>query len=136
MSVRVIHHTHQSPKKAKGGIQELWNIGIFGGEVGEGAQHWTLITPENTLGNFAASPDARPVKLGPQYDWVWEYFRSEQRKARQDAWFPAKPPEYSVILDEMLYNCFRYRKTIGCWNGTKVSMPVIQLTNFLKGSAI
>ena len=107
-----------------------------GDEVGMGAQNWTFIKPEHTPGNFDASPDARPVKLDPKYDWVWENFRSEQHKAQQDAWFPAKPPEYSVILDEMLNNCYRYRKTTGCWNGTKASMPVIQLTNFLKGSAI
>ena len=81
-----------------------------GDEVEMGAQHWTLINAENTPGNIEANPNARPVRLDPRYDWVWQIFRSEQYRAQQEVWFPARPPEYTEIGSEMLTTCFQYKK--------------------------
>ena len=78
----------------------------FGDGVALEAQSWTFIKPENTLGNAKA----RPAELNPTYDYVWDSFRSEQRKRQQEVGFPRKPPEYSVIQDEMLEMCFRYQE--------------------------
>ena len=67
-----------------------------------------MISRENTPGNYAASPDAPPVQLDPTYSYVWDYFRSEERRRQQESWFPAPPPELSVIKKQMLYECFKY----------------------------
>ena len=65
----------------------------FGDEVALEAHSWTYIKPEATLGN----PGARPPKLDPKYDYVWEDFRSEQHRRTQEVWFPRRPLDYSVI---------------------------------------
>ena len=72
---------------------------------------WTLISRENTPGNYAASPDAPPVELDPVYDYLWNYFRSEEHRRQQESWFPAPPPEQSEIKKQMLEECFRYPTT-------------------------
>ena len=70
-----------------------------------------MISRENTPGNYAASPDAPPVELDPVYDYLWNYFRSEEHRRQQESWFPAPPPEQSEIKKQMLEECFRYPTT-------------------------
>ena len=76
----------------------------FGEEIPLEAQRWTWIKPENNPGKV------RPAALNHDYDYVWEDFRSEQHKRKQEVWWPRPPPEYSVIQAEMLNVCFRYQE--------------------------
>ena len=76
----------------------------FGDPVALDAQTWTYISPETTPGNNGVG-----VTLDPNYDWVWAEFCSPQHRARQEVWFPKKPPEYSAIGDEMMKMCFQYQ---------------------------
>ena len=82
----------------------------LGDEMETGTQPWIMINTKNTPGSLEINPDARPIRWDPQYDWVWQNFRTIQYRAEREVWLPERPPEYSEIGSEMLTTYFQYKK--------------------------
>ena len=93
----------------------------FGDEMVTGTQPWTMINARNTPGSIEINPDARPFRCDPQYEWVWQNFRTRQYEAEREYWLPERPPENSEIGSEMLTTYFQYKQNhwLLVWDDSK-----------------